>query len=221
MGTVGSNPTVSAICSFPFRPGFVRPDDADIGGRRDRYAPGKDRQTLDQLTTGRSRRDVQAIRDALSSVSPGDVVRVVIRSPRYGLHAVDGTVRTGANGQMSVADTALGAAGEIQGLSVTAEAESATEPELPSSVSGLAHGAAVRVTFDEPAYGPFHVTGPLSAGDDAFLLVGNWIVVDGDRFAPRVVGVEVVGDVEVHPANIPPRRPSVEDSAVPVPGLSA
>ncbi|WP_445337792.1 hypothetical protein [Clavibacter sp. CFBP 8614] len=180
-----------------------------------------DRQTLDQLTTGRSRRDVQAIRDALSALSPGDLVRVVTRSPRYGLYVVDGEVRTGANGQMSVADTALGAAGEIQGISVRAEDASASAPALPSSVSGLAHGTAVRVTFDEPAYGAFQVTGPLTAGDDAFLLVGNWIVVDGDRFAPRVVGVEVAADVEVHPANVPPKRPSAEDPAVPVPGLTA
>ncbi|MBF4617804.1 hypothetical protein ITJ44_06905 [Clavibacter sp. VKM Ac-2873] len=175
---------------------------------------------LDQLTTGRSRRDVQAIRDALSELSPGDPVRVVIRSPRYGLHAVDGTVRTGANGQLSVADTALGAAGEIQALSPRVEDDGAGEPELPASVAGLAHGTPVRVTFDEPAYGAFHVTGPLSAGDDAFLLVGNWIVVDGERFAPRVVGVEVA-DVEVHPANVPPKRPSADDPAVPVPGLTA
>ncbi|MBM7412728.1 hypothetical protein JOE38_002551 [Clavibacter michiganensis] len=180
-----------------------------------------DRQMLDQLSTGRSRRDVQAIRDALSALSPGDAVRVVIRSPRYGLYAVDGAVRTGANGQMSVADTSLSAAGEIQGISVSHEDESATRPELPSSTAGLAHGAAVRVTFDEPAYGPFHVTGPLTAGDDAFLLVGSWIVVDGDRFAPRVVGVEVAGDLDVHPANVPPTRPSAEDPAVPVPGLTA
>jgi hypothetical protein len=187
----------------------------------DRYAPRVDRQMLDQLSTGRSRRDVQAIRDALSAVSPGDGVSVVIRSPRYGLYAVDGTVRTGANGQLCVADTSLSAAGEIQGLSVTAEDEDATPPELPSSTAGLVHGAAVRVTFDEPAYGAFHVTGPLTAGDDAFLLVGNWIVVDGDRFAPRVVGVEVAGDLDVHPANVPPKRPSAEDPAVPVPGLTA
>jgi hypothetical protein len=177
-----------------------------------------DRQMLDQLTTGRSRRDVQAIRDTLSSLAPGDPVRVVIRSPRYGLYAVDGTVRTGANGQLCVADTALGAAGEIQGLSLRDADESAPGPELPSSVEGLAHGTPVRVTFDEPAYCAFQVTGPLSAGDDAFLLVGNWIVVDGDRFARRVAGVEVAGDLEVHPANVPPKRPSAEDPTSAVPG---
>ncbi|OUE24468.1 hypothetical protein BFL37_11190 [Clavibacter michiganensis] len=176
---------------------------------------------LDQLSTGRSRRDVQAIRDTLSALSPGGVVSVVIRSPRYGLYAVDGAVRTGANGQLSVADTSLSAAGEIQGLAPRAADEGATPTELPSSVAGLAHGVAVRVTFDEPAYGPFHVTGPLTAGDDAFLLVGNWIVVDGDRFAPRVVGVEVADDLEVHPANVPPKRPSAEDPGAPVPGLAA
>ncbi|MGJ1429558.1 hypothetical protein ACR8AL_15685 [Clavibacter sepedonicus] len=180
-----------------------------------------DRQMLDQLSTGRSRRDVQAIREALSALTAGDLVSVVIRSPRYGLHSVDGPVRVGSNGQLVVADTALGAAGEIQSVSIRSGDDMPPQGGLPDSVVGLGHGTVARVTFDEPAYGAFHVTGPLTAGDDAFLLVSNWIVVNGDAFAPRVVSVEVADDLDVHPANVPPRRPSVEDAVAPAPGPTA
>jgi len=178
-----------------------------------------DRQILDQLSTGRSRRDVQAIRDALSALSPGDPVSVVLRSPRYGLHSVEGAVRLGSNGQMVVADTSLSAAGEIQALSVRPPDDVPAQGGLPDSVADLVHGVVVRVAFDEPAYGAFHVTGPLTGGADEFLLVGNWIVTDGDAFAPRVVSVEVASDLDVHPANVPPRRPSIDDSVAPAPGL--
>ncbi len=214
MGTVGSNPTVSAI--FPSPRLAAAPSMTAIVGR---YARRMDRQMLDQLSTGRSRRDVQAIRDALSALSPGDPVSVVIRSPRYGLYAVDGSVRVASNGQMVVADTALGAAGEIQALSVRPGDDVPPQGGLPGSVADLHHGTVARVTFDEPAYGAFHVTGPLTAGDDAFLLVGRWIVGHGDAFAPRVVSVEVASDLDVHPANVPPRRPSVDDAVAAVPGL--
>ena len=58
-----------------------------------------DENALDIFSTARARRDVARIREALAEVKAGDVARVIVRSPRYGLYALEGTVRIGVGGQ--------------------------------------------------------------------------------------------------------------------------
>ena len=171
-----------------------------------------DQQILEYLAAGRLRRDVQGLREAVARISAGDHVRVFVRSPRYGLYVVDGQVRIGAGGQPMVADIILGTSYEIQRIDEAVPVPGGA-PEPISDPAALEHGPVARATFATPAHGVFQITGPLTAGQDPFLLIGSWIVLDGGLPTSRVVRMENL-DAEIHPANIPPRRSSMEDGGV-------
>ncbi|KEP74920.1 hypothetical protein HR12_02215 [Microbacterium sp. SUBG005] len=143
-----------------------------------------DEKALDIFSAARARRDVGRIREALAEVKAGDVARVIVRSPRYGLYALEGTVRIGVGGQPLVGDVILATSSEIQRIDLGIEAP---QPALEADVvdpSTLPHGTPVRVTFLTPTHQTFALTGPITAGNDRFLLVGSWIVADDRAIAP-------------------------------------
>ena len=73
-----------------------------------------DESTLDIFSAARARRDVGRIREAAAEVKAGDIARVLVRSPRYGLYAIEGAVRIGVGGQPLVGDVILAPSAEIQ-----------------------------------------------------------------------------------------------------------
>lgn len=171
-----------------------------------------DEQTLDIFSAARARRDVAGIRDALSRVTAGDIARVLVRSPRYGLYALEGTVRIGVGGQPLVGDVILATSSEIQRIDLGIDAPA---PALSADVvdpSTLPHGTPVRVTFATPTHNTFAVTGPITAGNDRFLLVGSWIVADDRVIAPRVLSIERLDDIDLHEVNVPPLRSVLVDA---------
>ncbi len=125
-----------------------------------------DEKALDIFSAARARRDVARIREALAEVSAGDVARVIVRSPRYGLYALEGTVRIGVGGQPLVGDVILATSSEIQRIDLGIEPP---QPALEADVvdpSTLPHGTPVRVTFLTPTHQTFALTGPITAGND-------------------------------------------------------
>ncbi|SIR94745.1 hypothetical protein [Microbacterium sp. RURRCA19A] len=171
-----------------------------------------DESTLDIFSAARARRDVGRIREAVAEVKAGDIARVLVRSPRYGLYAIEGAVRIGVGGQPLVGDVILATSAEIQRIDLGI---AAPEPALSADVvdpSTLPHGTPVRVTFVTPTAATFAVTGPITAGNDRFLLVGSWIVSDDRAIAPRVVSIERLDDVDLHEVNVPPLRSVLVDA---------
>ena len=151
---------------------------------------------------------MQGIRDAVAALSPGDVGRVVVFEPRYGMYIVDGVVRHGAGGQPMIANVFLGTGGEIQRIYPSTTISDPSDPG--TNTQGLGHGSTARVTFTSHPYGVFQVTGPITSGDDRFLMIGPWIVCDGETIAPRVVTIERFDEVLIHPANVPPLRSTID-----------
>lgn len=171
-----------------------------------------DENALDIFSAARARRDVGRIREALAEVKAGDIARVIVRSPRYGLYALEGTVRIGVGGQPLVGDVILATSAEIQRIDLGIETP---QPALEADVvdpSTLPHGTPVRVTFLTPTHQTFALTGPITAGNDRFLLVGSWIVADGHTIAPRVQSTERLDDVDLHEVNVPPLRSVLADA---------
>lgn len=164
---------------------------------------------LEALAAPPARRDVASIRHALAEVVVGDTVRVLVRSPRYGLYNIEGIVRQAVGGELIVADVFLGTGVEIQSIALAPEA---AEADGPRSAELLQHGDPVRVTFSTPTLGSFTITGPLTAGGrDAFLLVGSWIVTDGVEVGRHVDRVERLTGLALHPKHVPGRRSAVEE----------
>ena len=159
-------------------------------------------QILDALASAPARRDVQSIRGALAEIGVGDDVRMLIRSPRYGLYGIEGVVGRAVGGELVVADVFLGTGTEVQSLALAAAPEASAGER---SVEGLQHGDPVRVTFSTPTLGTFAVSGPLTAGQDELLLVGSWIVANGGQVAPRVESIERL-ELTVHTAHVPAPR---------------
>ncbi|PPG52132.1 MULTISPECIES: hypothetical protein [unclassified Rathayibacter] len=164
---------------------------------------------LDALSAPPARRDVASIRGALAEVAIGDSVRVLVRSPRYGLYGIEGVVRQAVGGELVVADVFLGTGTEIQSIALAPDAD---EVGGERSAEGLEHGDPVRVAFSTPALGSFTITGPLTAGGrDGFLLVGSWIAADGGEPGRHVDRIERLTDVGVHEKHVPGRRSAVEE----------
>ncbi|QHC56324.1 hypothetical protein [Rathayibacter tanaceti] len=164
---------------------------------------------LDALSAPPARRDVASIRGALAEIAIGDSVRVLVRSPRYGLYGIEGVVRQAVGGELVVADVFLGTGSEIQSIALAPEAE---EVGGSRSVEGLQHGDPVRAAFSTPTLGSFTITGPLTAGGrDAFLLVGSWIVSDASEPGRHVDRVERLAEFSIHEKHVPGHRSAVEE----------
>lgn len=171
-----------------------------------------DEQTLDIFSAARTRRDVARIREALAEVRAGDIARVIVRSPRYGLYAVEGPVRMGVGGQPIVGDVILATSAEIQRIELGIPAPEVDPDAEVVDPASLSHGTPVRATFHTPTHGVFAVTAPVTSGNDAFLLAGSWIIADGGAIAPRVARIERLDDLTVHEGNVPPLRSVLVDA---------
>ncbi|AMM20700.1 hypothetical protein AX769_11805 [Frondihabitans sp. PAMC 28766] len=84
------------------------------------------------------------------------------------------------------------------------EAEADLPAEPPAVSEAVAHGALVRVSFAEEAYGEFDVAGVAvhSAVDDS-ILVGSWMVSTDGLVSPRVRAVEVLAPAGGHDLAVP------------------
>jgi hypothetical protein len=169
--------------------------------------------TDDDLTPP-GKRNVKALTAFLGEMEQGDAVVATFTTDRYGVFAVRGeVVLSGLLGAFTLGSHPLDSnrkpAKSLQLLRTfhSAEREAAREslPSDPAAVDeSVTHGALVRVTFSEPAYGVFDVSGVVvhSSVDDS-LLVGSWMVSTHERVAPRVIAVEVLAPAGAHDLAVP------------------
>lgn len=175
-----------------------------------RYALG----VADDDLTPPAKRNVKALTAALADLEPDDAVVATLATDRYGVFAVRGK----AMASQSMGGFALGShpldsnKKPVKALQLLrtyhsaerAEAEAALPSEVPAVDAAVAHGALVRVTFAEPAYGVFDIAGVAvhSMVDDS-VLVGSWIVSTGGVVASRVLAVEVLAPAGGHEVAVP------------------
>lgn len=147
------------------------------------------------LTGLPARRNLPQLREALSTLVAGTVVRAAFKSERYGVFVIEGTVRQGIGGDLGVGGHFLGTATRVDSdlIGIIAGVPS---PELPETVdaadaAALAHGDIVTAHVQHDVHGLLALTGPVTESDhDRFRLLGSWIITDGDALAPRIAAVE-------------------------------
>lgn len=175
---------------------------------------------LAALTSLPPRRSVQELRDALGALNPGEPIRAVFKSDRYGVFAVDGLVRRGIAGDLAVGGHLLGNATRIEGdlLRVFTGVDAPVLPEAGhAGPAASTHGDIARAYVQHDAHGLVALTGVVTESDhDRFRLIGSWIVTDDGRFAPRVVGVERLTGADEQVLAVPRRR--AHQDAVPTAG---
>jgi hypothetical protein len=148
------------------------------------------------LTGLPARRNLQQLREALATVTPGVVARAAFKSERYGVFVVEGLVRQGIGGDLGIGGHFLGSVarvdGDLIGLSVDAAERENLTPDRHVAPGELAHGDIASVYMRHDVHGLIVLTGSVTESDhDRFRLIGSWIVTDGNGFAPRVEAVEV------------------------------
>lgn len=169
--------------------------------------------TDDDLTPP-AKRNVKALTAFLAELEQGDAVVATFSTERYGVFAVRGSVMYST----SLAGSTLGShpldsnnkpQRTLQLLRTYHSAErAAAEEALPTSPPAVgdtvAHGALLRVTFAEPAYGVFDIAGVAvhSTVDDS-VLVGSWMVSTGGVVSDRVRAVEVLAEAGGHELAVP------------------
>jgi hypothetical protein len=168
--------------------------------------------THDDLTPP-AKRNVKMLTAFLADLEPDDAVVATLATERYGVFAVRGQVTHSAvMGAFALGGHPLDSNKKpqkaLQLLRTFHSAERAVADETPQdparTVSDIAHGDLVRVTFSEPAYGVFDVSGVAvhSSVDDS-ILVGSWIVSTAGVLAERVRTVEVLEQAGSHDLAVP------------------
>ncbi|RKR74336.1 hypothetical protein [Frondihabitans australicus] len=169
--------------------------------------------TDDDLTPP-AKRNVKALTAFLGEMEAGDAVVATFTTDRYGVFAVRGeVVQSQLLGAFTLGSHPLDSnrkpSKALQLLrtfhSAEREEAAASRPSDPAAVDeSVAHGALIRVTYSEPAYGVFDVAGVAvhSSVDDS-ILVGSWMVSTHDRIAERVLAVEVLAPVGGHELAVP------------------
>lgn len=180
--------------------------------------------TDDDLTPP-AKRNVKALTAFLADLESDDAVVATLATERYGVFAVRGTVKHSAvMGAFAVGGHPLDSnkkpqkALQLARTFHSAEREEAAHAETDHSGAALgqgaqesssapasaAHGDLVRVTFSEPAYGVFDISGvAVHSGVDDSLLVGSWIVSTAGVTAERVRAVEVLAPAGSHDLAVP------------------
>jgi hypothetical protein len=137
-----------------------------------------------------SRRDLAALRDALTDLHPGAAVTAVLRTPEHGRFAVSGRVRrdltdtgykigwfdlTGGNGTDPVADL------QVLAPADSADAEPQSEVDLHAVVAGLADGDVVTADFEFEGCGAFTIAGGVRRDElgTRWVLAGHHVACDG------------------------------------------
>jgi hypothetical protein len=188
---------------------------------------------LDVLNTP-AKRNIKALTAEITGLSAGDLATATFSVPRYGAFNIEGSVQFSATtGSIMLAGRAidaslkpekalqtLAASGpgmvDAGGPDVTADGDSAAA-QLTASVRALEHGAVVRATFVEPAYGPFSVTGICVAAPvgDAFM-VGSWFIARHGVPAARLARLEILASPDEHSLPVPAQITSWGDDAAAV-----
>ncbi|MCU1528300.1 MAG: hypothetical protein JWP75_2063 [Frondihabitans sp.] len=168
--------------------------------------------TQDDLTPP-AKRNVKALAAFLADLEPDDAVVATLATERYGIVAVRGhATHSAVMGAFALGGQPLDSNKKpqkaLQLLRTFHSAERADADEVSQDPAGvvtdLAHGDLVRVTFSEPAYGVFDVSGVAvhSSVDDS-ILVGSWIVSTAGVAAPRVRAVEILKHAGSHDLAVP------------------
>lgn len=161
-----------------------------------------------------AKRNVKALTAFLAEMEPDDAIVATFATERYGVFAVRGQSKHSQSlGGYSLGSHPLDSNKKPQKTlqllrtfhSAEREAQAQELPSEPPAVdASVAHGALVRVTVSEPAYGVFDVAGVAvhSSVDDS-VLVGSWIVSTRGVVAERVAAVEVLAPVGGHDLAVP------------------
>ncbi len=188
---------------------------------------------LDVLNTP-AKRNIKALTAEIAGLSAGDLATATFSVARYGTFNVEGAVQFSATtGSIMLAGRAVDASlkpekalqtlatsgpGTIDatGTGDAADGDSQSAA-LTASVRSLEHGAVVRATFVEPAYGPFTITGIAVAAPigDVFM-VGSWFISRHGVPAARLARLEILASPAEHSLPIPPQITSWGDDAAAV-----
>jgi hypothetical protein len=160
---------------------------------------------LDALNTP-AKRNIKALTAEIAGLSAGDLATATFSVARYGAFNIEGSVQFSATtGSIMLAGRGESADGDSQAAQLTA------------SVRALEHGAIIRATFVEPAYGPFNVTGicvAASVGD--VFMVGSWFLSRHGVPAARLARLEILASPGEHSLPIPAQITSWGDDAAAV-----
>jgi len=158
----------------------------------------------------------------------GEVVRVLISSTRYGRVVVEGPIFENSAGEFVLAGEPLAGAVKVEPrtdpavpVRVPSEGLKAVDVapvDLPGRDVGIAeirHGDLVRVNLTQAPFGAFTLVGVVTEGkSDPFLLVGQWIVRNGDQIAPRVTSIELLHENGAHEVDVPAIRALIDSLSV-------
>lgn len=167
----------------------------------------------DDDLTPPAKRAVKALTASLAEMQEGDAVVATFATERYGVFAVRGI----ATYSQSMAAFALGShpldsnkkpQKFLQLLRTYHSAERSAADEalaaVPSTYAQASHGDLIRVTFAEPAYGVFDISGvAVHSGVDDSILVGSWIASTGGAVADRVRSIEILAEAGSHDLAVP------------------
>ena len=188
---------------------------------------------LDALNTP-AKRNIKALTAEIAGLSAGDLATATFFVARYGAFNIEGSVQFSATtGSVMLAGRAIDASlkpekslqtlvtsgpGTVDagGPGESADGDSQAA-QLTASVRALEHGAIIRATFVEPAYGPFNVTGicvAASVGD--VFMVGSWFLSRHGVPAARLARLEILASPGEHSLPIPAQITSWGDDAAAV-----
>lgn len=197
---------------------------------------------LDVLNTP-AKRNIKALTAEIAGLSAGDLATATFSVPRYGAFNIEGSVQfSTTTGSIMLAGRAIDASlkpekalqtlatsgpGTVDsgtadavapdaGPGSAADGDSAAA-ELTASVRALEHGAVVRATFVESAYGPFAITGiSVAAPVGDVFMVGSWIIARHGVPAARLSRLEILASPGEHSLPIPAPITSWGDDAAAV-----
>ncbi len=188
---------------------------------------------LDALNTP-AKRNIKALTAEIAGLSAGDLATATFAVARYGAFNIEGSVQFSATtGSVMLAGRAIDASlkpekslqtlvtsgpGTVDAgrFGETADGDSQAA-QLTASVRALEHGAIIRATFVEPAYGPFNITGicvAASVGD--VFMVGSWFLSRHGVPAARLARLEILASPREHSLPIPAQITSWGDDAAAV-----
>lgn len=182
---------------------------------------------MDLFIKGPPKRDVAGMKSAFALVESAEVFSVLFKNARYGNFLVTGAACLTAFDELMVGGINAAAAAKVaksaEGVALRHRQPDTDVRAFPAVFEGefaptpvaahdLGHGDLVVASFRQAPYGDFVVTGVATAAtdDEAYLMVGPWILSSAKGAAPRLNGVQLVAAGADHQAPVPPRRGHVE-----------
>lgn len=182
---------------------------------------------MDTFIKGPSKRDVAGMKAAFSQIADGEVVSVLFKNARFGNFLVSGVVHQTVLDDLMVGGLNIAAAAK-EAKSADGSKQKVRQPDAgvrafpavyegefaptPIGAGEVGHGDLVVASFNQSPYGDFVITGVATAAenDDAYLMIGPWILNSAAGPAPRLTGVQLVAAAGTHVAPVPSRRGLVE-----------